>query len=75
MVDPGYLAVALPKLNVVIISKLLSLFHRLGVVGAFQLNRVKEVPVGTYHVNTVFGHGQHRWMPRRCGDGPKPKLR
>jgi hypothetical protein len=34
LVEPGYLAVALPKLNVVAVNKLFRLFHSLGIVSA-----------------------------------------
>jgi len=45
VVEPGYLPVALPKLNVVAINKLFCPFRGLGIVGAIELNRLKEMAV------------------------------
>jgi hypothetical protein len=45
VVQPGYLAGALPKLNVMAIDKLLCLFHGLAIIGAFQWNGVEKMAI------------------------------
>jgi hypothetical protein len=56
VVEPGYLSVSLPKLNVVAVNELLCLFRGLGIVGAFERKRVEEMAVWTDGVNAVFRH-------------------
>jgi hypothetical protein len=45
VIESRYLAVALPKFNVVAINKLLSLFLGLGIIGAFEWNRAVKMAV------------------------------
>ena len=45
VIEPGYLAVTLPKLNVVAVSKLFRLFHSHGIVGALERNRAVEMAI------------------------------
>jgi hypothetical protein len=63
LVEPGYLAVALPKLSVVAINKLLCSFRSLGIVGANEFNRCEEMTVGTDDISAIFRHQRGvRWL-------------
>jgi hypothetical protein len=41
--EPGYLALALPKLNVMTVNKPPGLFHGLGIIGTDHFRRVPSV--------------------------------
>jgi hypothetical protein len=45
MLEPGYLASALPEFNVMAVNKPFRLFNGLGIVRAFQWHRVLEMAV------------------------------
>jgi hypothetical protein len=53
------LAVALPKLKVVAVDKLLCRFNRSIIVGAIKLNCLHEVTVRTNDVNSIIDHLRH----------------
>jgi hypothetical protein len=56
VLELGYLAVTLPKLNVVPVDKLRCPFHGCFVVGAFDCVRVEKVAVGSDDVNAIVRH-------------------
>jgi len=56
VVEPGYLAVQLPKLNVMAVKKLFCLFHRLRIVYAVEWNHPVKMAVRTDDVSAVFRH-------------------
>jgi hypothetical protein len=45
VIEPGDLAGALPKLNVVALGELFSLFHGLSIIGAFEFHGIEKMPV------------------------------
>jgi hypothetical protein len=57
VLEPGYLAGVMPKLNVVTNNELFRPLHRFSIVGAFEWNRVVEMPVRIDDVNAVLRHG------------------
>jgi hypothetical protein len=56
VLEPGYLAGVMPKLNVVAINELFRPLHCLSIVGAFEWNCVVKMPVRIDDVNAVFRH-------------------
>jgi hypothetical protein len=56
VLELGDLPIPLPEFNVVAVNKLFRSLHGLVIVGAFQWNRIKEVPIGADDVNAVFRH-------------------
>jgi hypothetical protein len=81
-VELRYLAVALPKLDIVSVYKLLCRFHRRFVVGAVEFHGVLKVAVPTDNIRAVVGHVMlpvwirrerdtlsHRSVPMLDGDG------
>jgi hypothetical protein len=45
LVEPGYLSVALPQLNIVTVNKLFSPLDGFSIIGAVEMLRAMEVPV------------------------------
>jgi hypothetical protein len=56
VVEPGYLPVALPKLNVVTVDELFCRLNRRFVIGAINANRPDEISKRANHVNSIFRH-------------------
>jgi hypothetical protein len=57
VIELGYLSVALPKLNVVAVYKLLRLFLGLCVIGAVQVNRTVKMAIRSDDINAIIRHG------------------
>jgi hypothetical protein len=56
VLEPGYLAVQLPKLNVVAVKKLFCPFHRRRIVDAVEWNHPVKTAIRTDDANPVFRH-------------------
>jgi hypothetical protein len=65
VIEPGYLTVALPKLDVMAINKLLGLLFGVSIVAAFEWNRIEEMPIHTDNIDAILCH--HRGV-RGLGD-------
>src|ERR1700678_238443 len=58
-VELRYLAVALPKLDIVSVYKLLCRFHRRFVVGAVEFHGFVEMAIPSDNIRAVVGHVMH----------------
>ena len=57
VIEPDYLSVALPKLNVMAVHKLLCFFLGLCIIGAVEMNRTVKMAVRSDHVSAIVRHG------------------
>ena len=57
MVESGYFAVALPKLDIMAVGKVFRLFHGFVIIGADQWNYIVETVVTVDQINSIFCHG------------------
>jgi hypothetical protein len=56
VIEFGYLAIVLPKFNVVAVNKLLCLFPSFAIVSAVERNKVLEMAVPADDVNSILCH-------------------
>jgi hypothetical protein len=56
VIEFGYLAIALPKFNVVAVNKLLCLFPSFAIVSAVERNKLLEMAVPADDVNSILCH-------------------
>src|ERR1700730_535357 len=56
VIEFGYLAIVLPKFNVVAVNKLLCLFPSFAIVSAVERNKVLEMAVPADDVNSILRH-------------------
>ena len=56
MIEFGYLAIVLPKFNVVAVNKLLCLFPSFAIVSAVERNKLLEMAVPADDVNSILYH-------------------
>jgi hypothetical protein len=56
VIELGYLPIALPKLNIMTVDKLLCPLNGFAIVGAFEWNRIVEMTVSPDDVGAIFRH-------------------